>query len=70
VTGVSARSPAREAGMRMSDVITEINGAAVRSADDLETMSLTNKPGDKVVLTYEREGKAATVTVTLAAQPV
>jgi putative serine protease PepD len=55
--------------MRTSDVITEINGAAVRSADDLETMSLTNKPGDKVVLTYQRDGKAATVTVTLAAQP-
>jgi putative serine protease PepD len=69
VTAVSARSPARQAGLQTSDVITEINGAAVRSADDLETLSLTNKPGDKVDLTYERGGKAATVTVTLAAQP-
>lgn len=69
VTAVSARSPARQAGIRTSDVITEIDGQAVRSADDLETLSLTQKPGAKVDLTYERDGKSATATVTLAAQP-
>jgi S1-C subfamily serine protease len=41
----------------------------VRSADDLETLSLTEKPGSKVTLTYVRDGKSATATVTLAAQP-
>jgi putative serine protease PepD len=69
VTAVSALSPARRAGIRTSDVITEINGAAVRSADDLETLSLTNKPGDKIDLTFQRDGKTMTATVTLAAQP-
>ena len=69
VTAVSARSPAGVAGMRTSDVITEINSEPVRSADDLETMSLTQKPGEKVTFTYVRDGKTSTVTVTLAAQP-
>jgi len=69
ITAVSARSPARQAGMLTSDVITEINSAPVRSADDLETLSLTEKPGTKVTLTYLRDGKSATATVTLAAEP-
>jgi len=69
VTAVSALSPARQAGMHASDVITEINSAPVRSADDLETLSLTEKPGAKVTLTYVRDGKSATATVTLAAEP-
>jgi putative serine protease PepD len=69
LTAVSARSPAGVAGMRTSDVITEINSEPVRSADDLETMSLTQKPGNKVTFTYVRDGKTSTVTITLAAQP-
>jgi putative serine protease PepD len=69
VTAVSAGGPARQAGILTSDVITEINSAPVRSADDLETLSLTEKPGSKVTLTYVRDGKSATATVTLAAEP-
>jgi putative serine protease PepD len=70
VTAVSAGSPARQAGIRTSDVITEINSQPVSSADDLETLSLTQKPGAKITLTYERDGKPATATVTLAAQAI
>ena len=45
------------------------DAASPPGTDDLETLSLTEKPGTKVTLTYLRDGKSATATVTLAAEP-
>ncbi len=62
-------SPAAQAGLQSGDIITEIDGEPARSTDQLQALTLTKRPGDKVQLTYERDGKTSTTTVTLGTQP-
>jgi putative serine protease PepD len=69
VTGVTPSGPSDDAGIRAGDVITKINGEPARSANQLQALTLTKKPGDTVVLTYERNGTSHATTVTLAAEP-
>jgi serine protease Do len=61
-------SPAAEAGLQSGDVITKLNGKAVEDAADLTLRIGSFKPGDKVELTYLRNGSEKTAQVTLADQ--
>jgi len=61
--------PSAQAGLRMSDVITKINGQPATSTIQLQELTLTKRPGDTVSLEYSRNGQSATATVTLGAQP-
>ncbi|MEV5414330.1 trypsin-like peptidase domain-containing protein [Thermopolyspora sp. NPDC052614] len=63
---VEADSPAAQAGLREGDRITKINETTVTGSDTVIAAIRGFKPGDKVTLTYVRDGKTATVTVTLA----
>ncbi|WP_393059339.1 S1C family serine protease [Streptomyces sp. LN549] len=58
-------SPAARAGLRAGDVITKFNDTVVDSGPTLIGEIWTHKPGDKVKLTYKRDGKTSTVEVTL-----
>ena len=69
VQGVVANGPAARAGLRQSDVITEINGQPATGNVQLQELTLTKKPGDTVPIVYFRDGKQATATVTLGTQP-
>jgi len=69
VTAVDAGGPSAQAGLRVGDIITQLNGQSVVSTDELVSLTLTQKPGDKVKVTYVRDGKTSTTTVTLGAQP-
>jgi putative serine protease PepD len=69
VTSIDARGPAQAAGLRAGDVITTINGKPAYSTQQLVEITLTEKPGTTVKLGYSRDGRTATATVTLAAQP-
>jgi putative serine protease PepD len=69
VAGVVANGPAEQAGLRQGDVITKVNGDPATTNVQLQELTLTKSPGDKVPVDYERDGKAATATVTLGAQP-
>ncbi len=51
------------------DVITAVDGTKVARADQLRTLIDGRKPGDKVKLSVFRNGRARTVTVTLAERP-
>jgi S1-C subfamily serine protease len=51
------------------DVITAADGQTITSADELIAFLTQKKPGDKVTLTIERDGKTQDVTVTLAERP-
>jgi putative serine protease PepD len=66
---VVAGGPADGAGLRVGDVITQIDGAAATSSDHLLGLTLTRRAGDKVRLTYERAGETHTTTLTLGEQP-
>ena len=61
--------PAAMAGLRVGDVITKINGEPATSTVQLQEITLTKRPGDTVQLEYARDGRSATATVTLGAQP-
>jgi putative serine protease PepD len=69
IQAVTAGGPAATAGLRVGDVITKIDGEPATSNIKLQELTLTKKPGDTVPIDYSRDGKSATATVTLAAQP-
>jgi len=68
VDEATAGTPAAEAGLKPGDVITKVNGEAVADAGDLTRRIGSMKPGDKVELTYVRDGAEKTATARLADQ--
>ncbi len=66
VLAVSAGSPAAAAGLRIGDVVTAADGDRLTDIDQLDALSVTRRPGDRVRLTYQRAGQSADTTVTLA----
>jgi putative serine protease PepD len=69
VREVVAGGPSATAGLMPGDVITSLNGEPATSNVQLQEITLTSKPGDKVDVGYSRNGRSATTTVTLGAQP-
>jgi serine protease Do len=61
-------TPAANAGLREGDVITKVNGQEIKDAGDLTRQIGMMKPGEKVQLTYFRDGAEQTVEVALASQ--
>ncbi|MFH8514069.1 trypsin-like peptidase domain-containing protein [Streptomyces gelaticus] len=62
---VSKDGPADRAGLRAGDVITKFNDTVIDSGPTLIGEIWTHKPGDRVTLTYTRDGRTATAQVTL-----
>ncbi len=56
---------AEKAGIRQGDIITKIDGRPVVTSSDLQERVYRLRPGDKVKLSYKRDGKERDVTVTL-----
>jgi putative serine protease PepD len=69
LTQVRPDTPAAKAGLQAGDVITAVGGTQVRDASVLSTAIDAKKPGDRVTLTYLRNGLTRTATVTLAERP-
>lgn len=65
VAKVTEESAAEEAGMKEGDVITAIDGKPVNKMAELQEVLAKKRPGDKVTVTYLREKKKATKTITL-----
>lgn len=62
---VTDNGPAKTAGLRNGDIITRINNIDVDTQSEFEEeLSLFN-PGDRITLTYMRNNKQATSTLTL-----
>jgi putative serine protease PepD len=62
-------TPAARADLHAGDTVTEVDGEAVESGDDLRAAIDAKKPGDKITLTIERAGAPRTVQVTLGQRP-
>lgn len=65
VTEVTADGAAEEAGLRKGDVITAIDGKEIQKFGELQESIVNHRPGDKVKVTYLRDKKEHTVTLTL-----
>lgn len=65
VTGVAEDGAAKSAGLKKGDVITKVNGVTVLSGPEMVEQVARYKPGDKISLTFLREGKENTVNVAL-----
>ncbi|MGZ3840034.1 MAG: trypsin-like peptidase domain-containing protein [Flavisolibacter sp.] len=65
VSSVSPDGGAAAAGIKKGDVITKVNNAKVMSGLQMSAQIAGFHPGDKVPVTFVRNGKESTVTVNL-----
>ncbi len=68
VTDVAANSPAAKAGLQDGDVITAIDGKDVTAPDAVRAAVQAKSSGDKITVTYTRNGESTTVDVTLTSR--
>ena len=66
---VAEDSPAAKAGLKVSDIITHINGTKVKTIDELNAVKNKCKIGDTVELTIIRNGEEQKVSVVLGETP-
>ncbi|WP_345434398.1 S1C family serine protease [Actinoallomurus vinaceus] len=66
IAGVQKGTPAASAGLQQGDVVTQADGKAITDAQTLSAAIRGHQPGDKISLTYVRNGSKHTVSVTLA----
>jgi len=66
---VKSGSPAASAGLKAGDVITAFGGQTIQSPEDLTAAVGAKAPGDKVTVTYVRNGSTKTTQVTIGTRP-
>ena len=69
IAEVSPDTPAERAGLERGDVVVEVNGVAVASANDLRNQVAAIDPGQKVPMKVLRDGRPRTLQVELAQRP-
>lgn len=62
---VTAGGPGDKAGIRPGDVITAVDGRRVHSGEELIVKTRAHRPGDRLELTVERDGKERTLSLVL-----
>lgn len=69
VESVEDDGPAKAAGLVVGDVITEVDGKAVASVDDINLIKNNHSIGDTISLTIYRDGDYINLDVTLGETP-
>ncbi|MEU7378879.1 trypsin-like peptidase domain-containing protein [Streptomyces sp. NPDC042207] len=62
---VTPGGPGAKAGIRAGDVVTAVDGQRVHSGEELIVKTRAHRPGDRLELTVERDGKARKVSLVL-----
>lgn len=62
---INKESPAEKAGLKKGDIITKIDDKKIEATDDVTKAIRGHKPGDKVSITYLRDGKEQKATAEL-----
>ncbi len=65
VLEVTKEGAAEAAGIKKGDIITKVNGMEVTNGPEMVGQIATYRPGDKVPITYVRDGKETTINVVL-----
>lgn len=66
ISNVRPDSPAAKAGLQGEDTITAVNGKPIKNGDELVNLISATKPGNKINLTYIRNGQQKDATVMVA----
>ena len=66
ISSVVAGSPADQAGLKVGDTVTSVDGKKVTKGSELVSEIAARKPGTKVTLGFLRNGKTQDATVTIA----
>jgi serine protease Do len=65
VKSITKESAAEKAGLKKGDVLTKIDNQSIESTDDVTKAIRAHKPGDKINITYLRDGKEQKATAEL-----
>ncbi|WP_148614232.1 S1C family serine protease [Nocardioides rubriscoriae] len=65
ISDVGSDSAAGQAGLQNGDIITKVDDTLITGSDSLVATVRSYRPGDKVTITYERDGQTKTVDLTL-----
>lgn len=65
VTSVTQGGSADESGIKEGDIITKIGNSVVNTSSELQETIITHKPGDKVVVSFIRDGEEKEASITL-----
>lgn len=68
LAGVTAGSPAANAGLREGDIIVQMADRKIQNIEDLTAALQSRKPGDEVDITVLRTGQPVTLKATLRAR--
>ena len=66
VISVEPNSPAAKAGLKVWDLITQVDNQAIKGANDLRNTIGTYPPDEDIKITYMRDKKTLTTTIRLA----
>ncbi len=66
ITNVRPDSPAAKAGLQGEDTIIAVNGKSVKNGDELVNIISSTRPGNKINLTYIRNGQQKEASVMVA----
>lgn len=69
IFGIYDQSPAREAGLRVRDVILAVDGQPVEGPDDLQKLIFKHKIGDTIRFTVQRGARELDVDVVAGTAP-
>jgi putative serine protease PepD len=65
VRGITSGGAADQAGLQQGDVVTAVNGTAIKTGSELAGAIASHQPGESVTLTVTRDGQSRQVSVTL-----
>ena len=69
VSEVAADSPAERAGLKVNDIVLQVNGQPITGQGALIGIIRDSAPGEKVEIDVERGSERVTLTATLVARP-
>ena len=65
IRGVNPGGAAEQAGIKANDVIVGINDRVIRTTSELQELVARQRPGDKILVKFKREGKQKETNLTL-----
>jgi hypothetical protein len=68
IIDVQPNTPAMQAGLKAGDLLIAIDGLSLKSIEGTQRFRNV-KPGERVTLSFVRDGEVKTVTLTVAARP-